>query len=212
MKKPSNYSVYSKDVKRRTKHNPLSDEFLYSKLPKKKFDIIYLDPPWDYGGKLQYDKSKYYVSGAKLNYSTIPLESLKNLPINRISSDDSLLFLWVTGTHMAQGIRLAEGWAYSYRTIAFVWNKMRLVPGHYTLSGCELCLVFKKGKIPQPRGARNVHQYIESLRGEHSVKPEAVRKGIEKMFPKQKKIELFATKRYKGWTSWGLNLIIDQKN
>ena len=29
----------------------------YKKLPNKKFDIIYADPPWHYNGKMQFDKS-----------------------------------------------------------------------------------------------------------------------------------------------------------
>ena len=32
-------------------------EDTYPKLPDKKFDIIYADPPWHYNGKLQFDKS-----------------------------------------------------------------------------------------------------------------------------------------------------------
>lgn len=43
------YSIYSKQAKARTKINPLED--IYPKLPEKKYQIIYADPPWDYGGK-----------------------------------------------------------------------------------------------------------------------------------------------------------------
>ena len=35
-------------------------------------------------------------------------------------------------------------------------------------------------------------------------KPQEVRVGIEKMFPEQSKIELFARQEYKNWESWGL--------
>ena len=51
----SGYSKYNPEAKRRRKINPLKE--LYPKLPDKKYDIIYADPPWDYGGKMQYDKS-----------------------------------------------------------------------------------------------------------------------------------------------------------
>ena len=49
------YSLYSKQAKARTKINPLED--IYPKLPEKKYQVIYADPPWDYGGKMQYDKT-----------------------------------------------------------------------------------------------------------------------------------------------------------
>ncbi len=49
------YSLYSVQAKQRTKVNPLED--IYPKLPDKKYQVIYADPPWDYGGKMQYDKT-----------------------------------------------------------------------------------------------------------------------------------------------------------
>ena len=57
MKETTGYSIYNEDTKKRTKKNVLPSEMVYSKLPKKKFDIIYADPPWHYNGKLQFDKS-----------------------------------------------------------------------------------------------------------------------------------------------------------
>jgi N6-adenosine-specific RNA methylase IME4 len=67
-------------------------------------------------------------------------------------------------------------------------------------------LAFKKGKFPQPRGARNVRQMIAVHRREHSVKPVEVIDGITKMFPSQRKIELFARDNYIGWDNWGLEI------
>ena len=55
MKKVTGYQLYNQAVKERTKQNTLDD--LYPSLPNKRFDIVYADPPWDYGGKLQFDKS-----------------------------------------------------------------------------------------------------------------------------------------------------------
>lgn len=49
------YSIYNLEQKKRTKINPLDD--IYPPLPHKKYDVIYADPPWDYGGKMQYDKT-----------------------------------------------------------------------------------------------------------------------------------------------------------
>ena len=51
----SGYRIYNKEVDRKTVRNDLPS--LYPDLPEKKYDIIYCDPPWDYGGKMQFDKS-----------------------------------------------------------------------------------------------------------------------------------------------------------
>ena len=126
------------------------------------------------------------------------------MPVNTITSEDALLFLWVTNPHLDQGIELLKAWGFKYATVAFVWDKQRVNPGFYTMSQCELCLVGKKGKIPQPRGARNVRQLVSSMRTKHSAKPAEVRTKIDLMFPTQNKIELFARQAASGWDRWGL--------
>ena len=112
--------------------------------------------------------------------------------------------MWVTNPHLDQGIELLKSWGFKYATVAFVWDKQRVNPGFYTMSQCELCLVGKKGKIPQPRGARNVRQLVSSMRTKHSTKPAEVRTKIDLMFPTQNKIELFARQAASGWDRWGL--------
>jgi N6-adenosine-specific RNA methylase IME4 len=216
VKKITGYSIYNVDAKRRTQHNML--ENLYPDLPNKKYDVIYADPPWDYGGKLQFDKSskgvndldpnkKIFVSSACFKYPTLKTSELKKLRINDITKDNCLLFMWTTNPHLKQAIDLGGAWGFEYRTVAFVWDKMNHNPGQYTLSNCELCLLFKKGKIPSPRGARNVQQLVRVPRGKHSEKPVEVLQGITKMFPTQDKIELFARGTNEGWDSWGLDVL-----
>jgi N6-adenosine-specific RNA methylase IME4 len=214
-RKVTGYTIYNAEQKRRTVRNDLPD--FYPDLPEEKYAIIYADPPWDYNGKMQFDKSSkgiekinleknIFISSANFKYPTVKTEVLKKLPIYEISEDDCLLFMWVTNPHLAQGIELGKAWGFEYRTVAFVWDKMVHNPGQYTMSYCELCLVFKRGKIPSPRGARNIKQLVRVPRGEHSEKPIAVQKGIEKMFPSQKKIELFARNKPENWDVWGLDV------
>ena len=73
-KKITGYSKYSLDVKKRTKINTLKE--LYKPLPKKKYQVIYADPPWFYNGKLQFDKSsksKDKIDIKKKIYLLVPL-------------------------------------------------------------------------------------------------------------------------------------------
>lgn len=213
------YSIYNVEQKKRTKINPLDE--LFPKLPEKKYQVIYADPPWDYGGKMQYDKStikkenigfekKIFLSSASFKYPTVKLKFLKQLDIKSITADDCILFMWTTGPQMANSIELGKAWGFEYKTVAFVWDKMIHNPGRYTLSQTEFVLAFKKGKFPQPRGARNIRQMVTIHRGKHSVKPVEVIDRITKMFPEQEKIELFARNNYVGWDNWGLE-IPDQK-
>ena len=173
-------------------------------LPTRRYEVIYADPPWDYKGQLQHaGPGSGDSGGAVRHFSTVTTRELACLPVAEIAADDSLLFLWATSPHLDQAIALGKAWGFAWATVAFVWDKQRVNPGHYTLSQCELCLVFKRGRIPAPRGARNVRQLVSAPRGRHSEKPAEVRARIEAMFPQQSKIELFARSRAPGWDSWG---------
>lgn len=213
--KISGYSKYNPDARRRKKINPL--DVIYPALPAEKYDVIYADPPWDYGGKMQYDKSSIkslnvgfekniFISAANFKYPTLKLKELKELAVNSIAADDCILFMWTTGPQFANAIELGKAWGFEYKTVAFVWDKQVHNPGRYTLSQTEFVLAFKKGRFPSPRGARNVRQLLSVHRGEHSEKPEQIIDGITRMFPYQRKIELFARKNYLGWDNWGLEI------
>ena len=211
--KPTGYSIYNEEQKRRTKQNTLAE--LYPPLPSGKYAIIYADPPWDYGGKMQFDRSStskekidltknIFISSAAFKYPTLKLPELKKLGVADIAADDCLLFMWATNPHLDQAIELGKFWGFEYRTVIFVWNKMVHNPGKYNLSYCELCLLFKRGRIPTPRGARNTKQLINAPRGGHSEKPTEAARNIEQMFPDQNRIELFAREQHPGWSVWGL--------
>ena len=109
--KRTGYSIYNEDTKKRTRQNPLPSA--YPELPKKQFDIIYADPPWDYNGKLQFDKSSMpaenvgyrrniFISSACFKYLTLTLDQLMEIPVQEITKDDALLFMWTSSPHLVQ--------------------------------------------------------------------------------------------------------------
>ena len=168
----------------------------------KKYDIIYADPAWEYERIMQ-------GSSAKDHYPTMSMNEIRRLPVGDIASVNSLLFLWVISPELHECIHIGEQWGFKYRTVAFIWHKHGAVAGSYTMSSGELCLVFKRGKIPQPRGQRNIRQFLSCKKGGHSVKPLEIKNRITEMFPTQSKIELFARplplfkQLSDSWDYWG---------
>ena len=84
----SGYAIYSNIQKQRIVVNNLPE--FYPELPDGKFDIIYCDPPWDYGGKMQFDKSciksenkdwkrDIFISAANFKYPTVKTKELKKM-------------------------------------------------------------------------------------------------------------------------------------
>ena len=172
-----------------------------------KYNIIYADPPWKYGGD---GGSKWRP--ASEYYDTMTFDELNKLDVPSIAADDCLLFMWVVSPELKRCIEVAEAWGFKYITVAFVWYKERANVGNYTMSSCELCLLFKKGKIPQPH-VRNPgqKQFISSPVTQHSKKPDEVRCRIEKMFPSSPRVELFAREKTRKWHVFG-NQVDDSIN
>ena len=171
----------------------------FNDIPSGKYDIIYADPPWRYGGR---GGSKW--KPASTYYNVMTFEELSKFDISRIAQKDSLLFMWVVSSAMLKCCEVAKQWGYKYITVAFVWHKRRANVGNYTMSGCELCLLFKRGKIPKNR-CRNpgVKQFYEESVVKHSKKPDEFRKRIEDLFPTASRIELFARNTSDGWDAFG---------
>ena len=165
--------------------------------PDKKYSVIYADPPW------KCDNNRFTNGELITPYPTMTFDEINALPVNEIADENCLLFLWVVSRYLKQGIKAGESWGFEYSTIGFVWDKQRTLVGGYTLGQCEICLTFRKGSVPEPRGKRNIRQFLSVKRGRHSVKPYEVRQRITEMFPHHEKIELFARERFDGWDAWG---------
>ena len=170
----------------------------------KKYQIIYADPAWLYQcGKNHLAKKSMINGKTDIHYNAMPIKEMEQMNVKDIADNDCLLFMWVTSPFLKIGIDLMIKWGFDFSTIGFVWYKEKTNPGSYTLSECEVCLIGKKGKIPTPRGARNVKQFLSEKRTRHSAKPNEIRNRIFQMFPTQNKIELFAREKHDGWDAWG---------
>lgn len=172
----------------------------------KKYNIIYADPPWEYKQSQMnfqnYGKGKKYSNDVTEHYPTMSLYELKGLPVPNIADKDCLLYMWATNPNLDIAIELGKSWGFQFKTVAFVWDKQRTNYGFYTLSQCELCLVFKKGKIPK-RLITNTKQFLSQKLGRHSEKPKEIRDRIDNMYNYLPRIELFARQYADGWDCWG---------
>lgn len=172
----------------------------------KKYQIIYADPPWEY---------KESGSGnrvVKAHYPTMNIESIKNLPIQKICDDTSILFIWVTFPRLEQGLEVIKAWGFEYYGLGFDWVKLNQKSdtpfwgmGYYTRQNTEVCLigVKKSHKNRIKPQARNVLSVIHSKKREHSRKPDEARENIVKICGDLPRIELFARQQFDGWDCWG---------
>ena len=174
----------------------------------RKFNVIYADPPWQYGSK-QYQDNGRPFDPLNRQYSTMSIEQIKKLPIKNIADDNCALFMWCTDSHLKEGIEVMESWGFKYKTIAFVWIKkykngnicVNFAP--HTLKSSEICLLGIRGTMKNYKKSNNVRQLLEAVRIKHSQKPEEARIRIIELYGEIPKIELFARQKSDGWSVWG---------
>ena len=176
-------------------------------LPNKKYQIIYADPPWDYGNTKNHNGQFWGM--ADKHYSVMKLSEIKSLPITEIADDDCYLFLWVTSPFLEKGFEVIKSWGFKFATVGFVWVKMKNDMsefrkdglGKYTISNAEYCMIARKGKYR--RVAKNVQQIILTPKLGHSRKPKEIRDRIIRLVGDLPRIELFAREKTEGWDVWG---------
>lgn len=192
---------------------------LLSSLPKKKFKVIYADPPWRFATwnkatavKARDSKSAYL--SAAVHYTTMPTIDICRLPVWELCADDCVLFMWISWPMLPEALKVIEAWGFKYKTCGFDWTKANasqpdmftesmkgaMGMGYWTRANTEPCLIATKGK-PKRLKADVIMSIIEPRR-EHSRKPSRVHSDIQRLVDGPY-LELFGRQQRDGWTVWG---------
>lgn len=179
-------------------------------LPQKEFNgrfqVLYIDPPWKQSkGGLK--NVRQNSSGSPLDYQTISLEEIKEIIVKAvaITEPDSIMFLWTIDKYLFEAQQIAEGLGYKLHA-RMIWNKVTGIPAAFTIRyGHEYLLYMYRGKLlPVALSERGkIHSVFTEQVTQHSKKPEIAYRIIERLYPTQHKLELFAREKRTGWHSWG---------
>ena len=165
-------------------------------LPPGAFELILADPPWQLGSP---DSDR----APENHYPTMSLDEIASLAVP--AAEDALLYLWAVSSLLPQALAVMEAWGFSYRT-NMVWVKDKIGLGTWARHRHELLLIGRKGSFPPPAEAVRPDSVIEAKRRRHSQKPLCVYELLEQMYPRTRKLELFARGSRRGWSSWGNEL------
>lgn len=89
-----------------------------------KFRVIVSDPPWGFSDKLTMSDVK---RGAASNYKTLTIKDIKNIPVEAVADDDSILCLWVPSSLLQEGMNVMSAWGFR-QTQTWVWVKTKKDP------------------------------------------------------------------------------------
>lgn len=166
--------------------------------PHGKYHVLVVDPPWpcDY-------RAEDPTHRGAMPYHGMTVQEIYDLPIKELAYDDCILWLWTVDQYLSQALwAIQMVWDFEYKRV-LTWIKPKMGNGELLRSRKEICLMAFKGKpvrnFPPPCDV------LEAPAREHSRKPEKFYKLVEEYCPGSK-CELFARERRKGWTSFGAEL------
>jgi N6-adenosine-specific RNA methylase IME4 len=156
------------------------------------FGTLYADPPWQYG-------NQGTRASTDNHYPTMTVEEICALPVGKLAAEESHLHLWTTNAFLFECPKIFEAWGFEYKSV-FVWVKPQMGMGNYWRVSHEFLVLGVRGD--KPFADRGLMSWAAIDRGEHSAKPESVRRMVEKASPGPR-LELFGRQPADGWTVWG---------
>src|SRR5690554_2142550 len=168
------------------------------------YSTVLADPPWRFANRT----GKVAPEHRRLDrYDTMDLEDIKTLPVADVTATNAHLYLWVPNALLPEGLQVMEAWGFRYVT-NLVWAKRRADGGpdgrgvgFYFRNVTELILFGVRGKLRTLAPGRRQVNMIETIKREHSRKPDEQYPLIEACSPGPY-LELFARYPQPGWTAW----------
>jgi len=170
------------------------EEIENNKLPEINglYDIISIDPPWNYGRKYDPDGSR--VANPYPEMSNDDIKKIK-LPLNY----NAVVFLWTTHKFLPIAFEILNHWQLDYKA-TMVWDKVNIGMGNWFRMQCEFCLVGIKNK-PFWNNTK-FSELIKEKRREHSRKPDSFFNLINEICA-GRKLEYFSREKRDGWDVFG---------
>lgn len=168
-----------------------------------KYKTILIDPPWPQGktGK----RSKRPNQSKVLDYPTMTIDEIKNLPIKKWAADNSLVFLWATDKFLEQAHIILREWGFKKHCV-FVWSKNTGVCPFSVQFRNEYLLLGYCGKFSLKKIGLSTNFNAKVTK--HSKKPEESFTIIETI-AYEPRLELFARQKREGWHSYGNEIACD---
>ena len=151
------------------------------------FSVIYADPPWESKFLIDEDEKDSNDScSMKFSY-------LKKLTIP--VSDDAILLLWSSVSVLDKALQLMNAWGFKYKT-NIIWDKQQVGFGQYVRGQHEMLLIGVKGNFTPPAEDARVGSVYSEERSNQKIKPKWFYEQIERMFPNETYLELFASSKH----------------
>jgi len=168
--------------------------------PRGKYQLIVVDPPWP----VKKIARKVRPNQIEMDYPTMSLQEIADLPVDSIATEDAWCFLWTTQKYLFDAKAILEGWGFD-RLLTMVWEKTYGRSAGMPLFGfkwnAEFILVGCKQRPPAWSKGRLIPAVFQAENVRHSQKPQRFYDLVASLGTPR--IDLFARQRRDGWDAWG---------
>jgi N6-adenosine-specific RNA methylase IME4 len=165
-------------------------------LPSGSYEVIVIDPPWEYGHVDEYAPD-YYMSRVASPYPEMNLEQIKNIKLP--ASENCVLWLWTTHKYIFECRDILSSWGFRDVSI-LTWVKDRMGIGKWLRSQTEYCIMAVKGKPLINLTNQTTVLMAKNIR--HSEKPIEFYNMVDGLCV-GRKLDYFARDKKEGWDVYG---------
>jgi len=172
-----------------------------------KYKTIVIDPPWKYGkwgaASEKAQMVNTYIAPAKeMDYNTMTVEEISNLPIKNLCDDNCEVYLWTTQKYLPNAFAVLKSWGLKYcQTLTWCKKPMGTGQGGVYCPTTEFLLLARRGKMPKVKRVYSTW-WQHKRQKRHSTKPEFFQDMIETV-SEEPRLEMFARRERKGWSVFG---------
>ena len=181
-----------KNIIHEEKIKEIQKEVPFVVAPDGPFDVIVIDPPWDYG-------NPYAAEGDRSPppYPRMSLEEIQAIDFK--PKEDAILWLWTTNGFLHEAFHLIETWGFEYKG-CLTWTKDKMGLGRWLRNQTEHCLLAVKGK--PVIDLTNQTTILNAPNRGHSVKPVELYDMVD-TYCFGSKVDWFARTERPGWATFG---------
>jgi N6-adenosine-specific RNA methylase IME4 len=162
------------------------------------YNAIEADPPWTFG-----KWSSGNRGGHSSAYRKMEIDAICSLPVCKLATDRTHLFLWVPAAMLEESFAVFRAWGSAYGRTEIIWKKTQeFGTGWRVRMYHEHLLIGVMPRSPVWRD-KTIGSIVEAPRGKlHSEKPPIFKNIIERAVAGPY-LELFGRTARKGWTVCG---------
>ena len=162
-----------------------------------------MDPPWP----IVWKKSAQ-IGTKELQYQTMPISEICNLPINDLADADCRIFMWTTNNFLPEALGIIRNWKFRYRLL-FVWCKNNGIGDRLRVATEYIVIADRGNPAGGDREQKMILNWLEAKKpNRHSQKPEIFYEIIEQI-SQSPRLEMFARDKEglfpirEGWDVFG---------